>query len=113
MQRVAPFFLDFVLEPELAPDRVRLRWHQEGIDTLHPFAIVQLAGMPRTAGRESQVLLATQSVTLMNQFEMDDLVRYGHPGRRHASAAAPRLCGLRHCCWWLCGQATEWVMVAE
>ena len=26
----APFFRDFVLEPELAPDRVRLRWRQEG-----------------------------------------------------------------------------------
>jgi predicted ATPase len=41
---------------------------------LHPFAIVQLADMLRSASRESQVLLATQSVTLMNQFELDDLV---------------------------------------
>ena len=41
---------------------------------LHPFAIVQLAGMLRAASRESQVLLATQSVTLMNQFELGDLV---------------------------------------
>lgn len=41
---------------------------------LHPFAIVQLADMLRTASRESQVLLATQSVTLMNQFELADLV---------------------------------------
>jgi predicted ATPase len=41
---------------------------------LHPFAIVQLAGMLRAASRESQVLLATQSVTLMNQFELDDLI---------------------------------------
>jgi predicted ATPase len=112
VRQVAPFFRDFVLEPELAPDRVRLRWRQEGSDTvlpadalsdgtlrficlsallgqpevpglivldepelgLHPFAIVQLAGMLRAASRESQVLLATQSVTLMNQFELDDLV---------------------------------------
>jgi predicted ATPase len=112
IKQVAPFFRDFVLEPELAPDRVRLRWRQEGSDTvfpadalsdgtlrficlavllgqpelpglimldepelgLHPFAIVQLAGMLRAASRESQVLLATQSVTLMNQFELDDLI---------------------------------------
>jgi predicted ATPase len=112
VKQVAPFFRDFVLEPELAPDRVRLRWLQEGSDTvlpadalsdgtlrficlaallaqpelpglivldepelgLHPFAIVQLAGMLRAASQESQVLLATQSVTLMNQFELGDLV---------------------------------------
>ena len=112
VKQVAPFFRDFVLEPELAPDRVRLRWQQEGSDTvlpadalsdgtlrficlttllgqselpglivldepelgLHPFAIVQLAGMLRAASQESQVLLATQSVTLMNQFELGDLV---------------------------------------
>jgi predicted ATPase len=112
VRQVAPFFRDFVLEPELAPDRVLLRWRQEGSDTvfpadalsdgtlrficlatllgqpelpglivldepelgLHPFAIVQLAGMLRAASQESQVLLATQSVTLMNQFELGDLV---------------------------------------
>jgi predicted ATPase len=112
VKQVAPFFRDFVLEPELATDRVRLRWQQEGSDTvlpadalsdgtlrficlaallgqpelpgliildepelgLHPFAIVQLAGMLRAASRESQVLLATQSVTLMNQFELGDLI---------------------------------------
>ncbi len=112
VKQVAPFFRDFVLEPELNADRVRLRWQQEGSDTvlpadalsdgtlrficltvllgqpelpgliildepelgLHPFAIVQLADMLRTASRESQVLLATQSVTLMNQFELADLV---------------------------------------
>src|SRR5260370_3146371 len=98
IKQVAPFFRDFVLEPELAPDRVRLRWRQEGIDTvlpadalsdgtrrficlatllgqpelpgliildepelgLHPFAIVQLAGMLRTASREDKVVLCTQ-----------------------------------------------------
>ena len=90
VKQVAPFFRDFVLEPELAVDRVQLRWQQEGSDTvfpadalsdgtlrficltallsqpelpglivldepelgLHPFAIVQLAGMLRPpAGR--------------------------------------------------------------
>ncbi len=112
IRQVAPFFRDFVLEPELDEDRLRLRWLQEGFDTvfpadalsdgtlrficltallghprlpglivldepelgLHPFAIVQLAEMLRTASRESQVLIATQSVTLMNQFALDDLI---------------------------------------
>ncbi|MBV9452119.1 MAG: AAA family ATPase [Streptosporangiaceae bacterium] len=112
IQLVAPFFRDFVLEPELPSDRLRLRWRQTDSDTifppdafsdgtlrficlatlltqpelpglvildepelgLHPFAIVQLADMLRAASRESQVLIATQSVTLMNQFELDDLI---------------------------------------
>jgi predicted ATPase len=112
IRQVAPFFRDFVLEPELAEDRLSLRWRQEGSDTifpadamsdgtlrficltvllsqpelpglvvldepelgLHPFAIVQLAEMLRVASYDSQVVLATQSVTLMNQFELDDLI---------------------------------------
>jgi predicted ATPase len=41
---------------------------------LHPYAIVQLAGLLRQASRRSQVLIATQSVTLMNQFAVDDLI---------------------------------------
>jgi predicted ATPase len=41
---------------------------------LHPYAIVQLAGLLRQAGTRSQVLIATQSVTLMNQFAVDDLI---------------------------------------
>lgn len=108
--QVAPFFGDFVLEPE--NDRVRLRWRQVDSDVvfsasqmsdgtlrficlatlllqptlpalvvldepelgLHPYAIVQLAGLLRQASVRSQVLLATQSVTLMNQFELADLI---------------------------------------
>ncbi|SDC99831.1 AAA family ATPase [Actinokineospora iranica] len=41
---------------------------------LHLYAIVQLAGLLRQAATRSQVLLATQSVTLMNQFQIDDLI---------------------------------------
>jgi predicted ATPase len=41
---------------------------------LNPFAIVQLAGLLRQASSRSQVLIATQSVTLMNQFEIGDLI---------------------------------------
>jgi predicted ATPase len=112
VRQVAPFFRDFVLEPEFSPERIRLRWRQMGTETifpadafsdgtlrficlatlllqaelpglivldepelgLHPFAIVQLAEMLRAASQDSQVLLATQSVTLMNQFELADLI---------------------------------------
>jgi predicted ATPase len=40
---------------------------------LHPYAIVQLADMLRAAAASSQVVFATQSVTLMDQFALDDL----------------------------------------
>ncbi|GAB3651992.1 AAA family ATPase [Actinocorallia lasiicapitis] len=112
IKQVAPFFRDFVLEPEAAADKISLRWRQEGSETvlpanafsdgtlrfvclsalllqpelpalvvldepelgLHPFAIVQLAEMLQTAAATSQVLIATQSVTLMNRFSIDDLI---------------------------------------
>jgi predicted ATPase len=42
---------------------------------LHPYAIAQFAGLVRQAVRRGrQVLLATQSVTLMNQFALENLV---------------------------------------
>lgn len=111
IRQVAPFFRDFVLEPETT-DQVRLRWRQVDSDTvfsahqmsdgtlrfvclatlllqsslpnlialdepelgLHPYAIVQLADMLRAAATTSQVVIATQSVTLMDQFSLDDLI---------------------------------------
>jgi len=59
-----------LLHPEL-PSLVVLDEPELG---LHPYAIVQLAGLLRQASARSQVLIATQSVTLMNQFEIDDLI---------------------------------------
>jgi predicted ATPase len=41
---------------------------------LHPYAIVQLADLLRQAATRSQIIIATQSVTLMNQFELADLI---------------------------------------
>lgn len=111
VRQVAPFFRDFVLEPE-HQDRIRFRWRQSGADAvfsahqmsdgtlrfvclavlllqptlpalvvldepelgLHPFAIVALAGLVRQASTRSQVMIATQSVTLMNQFELPELI---------------------------------------
>lgn len=111
VNQVAPFFRDFVLQPE-SNDRIRLRWRQVDSDTvfsahqmsdgtlryiclatlllqpelpalvvldepelgLHPFAIMQLADLLRQASTRSQVLFATQSVTLISQFELDDVI---------------------------------------
>jgi predicted ATPase len=111
VRQVAPFFRDFVLEPE-TNDRIRLRWRETDSEAvfsanqmsdgtmrfvclatlllqptlpalvvldepelgLHPYAIVQLAGLLRQASTRSQVLIATQSVTLMNQFQLEDLI---------------------------------------
>jgi predicted ATPase len=59
-----------LLHPEL-PELVVLDEPELG---LHPFAIVQLADLLRQAASRSQVLFATQSVTLLGQFELADLI---------------------------------------
>ncbi|MDX2077291.1 MAG: AAA family ATPase [bacterium] len=41
---------------------------------LHPFAITLLASLLRKASIDSQVIIATQSVTLVNQFEAEDVI---------------------------------------
>jgi predicted ATPase len=41
---------------------------------LHPRAIGVLAGLVRSAASRSQVILSTQSVTLLNQFDPDDII---------------------------------------
>ncbi|MDP2984826.1 MAG: AAA family ATPase [Candidatus Latescibacter sp.] len=41
---------------------------------LHPYAVAVLAGLLRSASKNSQVIIATQSVTLVNQFEPEDIV---------------------------------------
>lgn len=116
VRQIAPFFRDFVLEPDHT-DRVQLRWRATESDTifsghqmsdgtlrfvclatlllqpnlpqlivldepelgLHPAAIVQLAEMLQAVARTgSQVLIATQSVTLIDQFALDDLIVVEH-----------------------------------
>ncbi|WP_367132194.1 AAA family ATPase [Saccharothrix sp. HUAS TT1] len=59
-----------LLHPEL-PALVVLDEPELG---LHPHAVVQLAGLLRQASARGQVLVATQSVTLVNQFDLDDLI---------------------------------------
>jgi predicted ATPase len=41
---------------------------------LHPFAIAQLAGMIASTATRCQIVIATQSVTLLNQFDLGVLV---------------------------------------
>ncbi|OLZ50347.1 chromosome segregation protein SMC [Amycolatopsis keratiniphila subsp. nogabecina] len=41
---------------------------------LHPFAIGQLADLLSSASTQSQILIATQSVTLLNHFTADDVI---------------------------------------
>ncbi len=48
---------------------------------LHPFAIDIVAGLLRAAAKHTQVILATQSVALLDQFEPQDVVVVGRAGR--------------------------------
>lgn len=41
---------------------------------LHPFAIAKLAGMIKKASIDSQIIIATQSVNLVNEFSADDII---------------------------------------
>ncbi|HEY4245128.1 MAG TPA: AAA family ATPase [Kofleriaceae bacterium] len=41
---------------------------------LHPAAIAQLAALIRVAASDSQIILATQSVTLLDQFSSEDVI---------------------------------------
>lgn len=115
---VAPFFDDFVLEPDpVRLDMIQLAWKEKGSDEyfganalsdgtlrficlatlllqpahllptailidepelgLHPFAIQQLAAMIRAAATRTQIIVSTQSVTLMNQFAPEDVIVVG------------------------------------
>lgn len=108
---VAPFFDDFVLQPDrINEDVIQLAWHQRGSDAyfgpaalsdgtlrfmciatlllqpevpslvlldepelgLHPYAIHQLGDMLRTSA--SQMIVSTQSVTLLDQMDIDDIL---------------------------------------
>jgi len=61
-----------LLQPvELLPSLIILDEPELG---LHPFAIRLLAAMVRAAAHDAQVILATQSVTLVNQFAPEDVL---------------------------------------
>lgn len=59
-----------LLQPE-APNTIILDEPELG---LHPFAISKLAGMIKKASVHSQIIVATQSVNLVNEFTADDII---------------------------------------
>ncbi len=61
----------FLQPPERLPSTIVLDEPELG---LHPYAIALLAEMVRRASEHTQVILATQSVTLVNQFSPEDIV---------------------------------------
>lgn len=115
VQRVTPFFDDFILEPSaLNPDHIKLEWRHRESDQyfdasalsdgtlrfmalatlflqpprflppvllvdepelgLHPFAISLLGALVKRAARDTQIVLATQSPLLLDEFEPDDVL---------------------------------------
>ncbi len=59
-----------LLQPDL-PSTILLDEPELG---LHPYAITVLADLLRGAAVEKQVIVSTQSVTLVNQFDLEDII---------------------------------------
>jgi len=57
---------------------------------LHPRALGVLGGMVRSAASETQVILSTQSVTLLNQFAPEDVIVVDREEDPDAPVEAPR-----------------------
>jgi predicted ATPase len=113
VQKVAPFFGDFVLEPTLEDSSsIELKWREKRGDFpftahhlsdgtlrlialatvllqpeppasiiidepelgLHPFAINILGGLIRSLSKSNQIILSTQSVTMLDQFQPNDVI---------------------------------------
>jgi predicted ATPase len=113
VQKVAPFFGDFILEPTLEDSSsILLKWREKWGDFpftahhlsegtlrficlatvllqpqppttiiidepelgLHPFAINILGALIRRFSQSNQIILATQSVNLLDQFQAEDVI---------------------------------------
>ena len=115
IQLIAPYFSDFLLEPEeLNSEHIILKWYQKGCDDvfnasqlsdgtlrficlatlllqpeelrpatiildepelgLHPLAITILSELIKGLSDETQAIISTQSVELLNEFEVDDII---------------------------------------
>ncbi len=61
----------FLQPPDRLPATIVLDEPELG---LHPYAISLLADMVRSTAQHAQVILATQSVTLVNQFTLEDIL---------------------------------------
>ena len=72
-----------LLQPkETLPDMIVLDEPELG---LHPAAIISLAGMISIAKKNCQILLATQSPKLANQFLPDEIVVVNYDKKKHES----------------------------
>lgn len=61
----------FLAPVELQPETIIVDEPELG---LHPYAIKVLASMIRSTSKEKQVIISTQSVTLLNEFDPEDLI---------------------------------------
>ena len=59
-----------LLQPE-PPDTIIIDEPELG---LHPFAIAKLAAMLKSASQKAQIIISTQSVTLLDHFEPSDVI---------------------------------------
>ena len=111
VQKVAPFFGDFILKPTLEDSSsILLKWREKGSDFpltahhlsdgtlrfvcfaivllqpptsiiidepelgLHPFAINILGSLIRTFSKSNQIILSTQAINLLDQFQAEDVI---------------------------------------
>ncbi|MGL4400848.1 MAG: AAA family ATPase [Luteolibacter sp.] len=61
----------FLAPAEMQPETIIVDEPELG---LHPYAIKILASMIRSTSKEKQVIISTQSVTLLNEFEAENLI---------------------------------------
>jgi predicted ATPase len=61
----------FLQPVELQPETIIVDEPELG---LHPYAIKILASLIRSTSKDKQVIISTQSVTLLNEFEPEDLI---------------------------------------
>lgn len=115
IQLIAPYFSDFVLEPQEGnEEQIVLKWQQKGCEDifnasqlsdgtlrficlatlllqphelqpatiivdepelgLHPYAITIFAEMVRQLSDEKQIIISTQSVEMLNEFDVEDVI---------------------------------------
>lgn len=77
----------FLQPPEKLPKTILLDEPELG---LHPAAIVLLAEMIKMAARHTQIILSTQSVTLVDQFDVEEVLVVDRVEDTEASPENPR-----------------------
>ncbi len=72
----------FLQPPDFMPSLIVVDEPELG---LHPAAIAELAGMIRTASKHAQVLIATQSTRLVDEFSLEEVVVVERDKKNHCS----------------------------